>query len=68
MATAKKIVTAHTWATLNEALKNATEEECWALLENEKKTARRAQFMMRIHSRANKLRAARERLELVGGK
>lgn len=55
------------WVAMNEALKTISEEECWALLEEEKKGQQRVQFMLRIHGRANKLRAERERRELLGG-
>ena len=55
------------WVVMNEALKTIDEKECWKLLEQEKKGQQRAQFMLRIHGRANKLRAERERRELLGG-
>ncbi len=55
------------WVAMNEALKTLSEEECWELLRQEKKGQRRAQFMLRIHGRANKLRAEREKRELLGG-
>ena len=55
------------WVAMNEALKTLSEKDCWKLLEQEKKGQQRAQFMLRIHGRANKLRAARERRELLGG-
>lgn len=55
------------WVAMNEALKTLPEKDCWKLLEQEKKNQQRAQFMLRIHGRANKLRAERERRELLGG-
>lgn len=55
------------WVAMNEALKTLSEKDCWKLLENEKKGQKRAQFLLRIHGRANKLRAERERRELLGG-
>jgi len=55
-----------TWIDLNEALTELGEDECAKLLEREKTTKRRKQILLRIHSRINKLRAARERLELIG--
>lgn len=55
------------WVSMNEALKTLSEKECWSLLEQEKTGQKRAQFMLRIHGRANKLRAERERRELLGG-
>ena len=63
-------VTVHplsSWVAMNEALKTLSEEHCWGLLEQEKEGRKRAQFMLRIHGRANKLRAERERRELLGG-
>ena len=44
------------WVAMNEALKTLSEKDCWKLLEQEKKGQQRAQFMLRIHGRANKLR------------
>lgn len=55
------------WVAMNEALKTLSEKDCWKLLETEKKGGKRAQFLLRIHGRANKLRAERERRELLGG-
>jgi len=58
------------WAGLNEAMQVCDEETAKALLEREKKGRRRKQFMLRIHSRINKLRADREReeiMEVLGG-
>lgn len=55
------------WVAMNEALKTLEEKECWKLLQKEKDGRKRAQFMLRIHGRANKLRAERERRELLGG-
>lgn len=53
-----------TWSTLNAAIVSASEEVCTKLLKEELATQRRHLFVMRIHSRLNKVRAARERLEL----
>lgn len=53
-----------TWVALNEALSTADEALCWRLLDEEKKGRSRLSFMKRIHSRLNKARADRERLEL----
>ena len=55
------------WVAMNEALKTLSEEECWKLLKKEQAGRKRAQFVLRIHGRANKLRAERERRELLGG-
>jgi hypothetical protein len=54
-----------TWAKLNEAVQSATEEYCRKLLHIEISGKRRKQFMLRIHSRLNKVRAQSERLELI---
>jgi len=58
------------WADLNEAMQSCEEDFAKALLEREKRGKQRKQFMLRIHSRINKLRADREReeiLEVAGG-
>lgn len=52
------------WINLNDALKNADESYCTQLLEHETANKRRKQFLRRIHSRLNKVRADRERTEL----
>lgn len=53
-----------TWLALNNALRNANEKTCQALLDEELKGRKRRQFIKRIHSRLNKVRADRERKEL----
>jgi len=53
-----------TWINLNEALRSACEKDCKALLNEELDGRRRRQFLKRIHSRLNKVRADRERKEL----
>lgn len=53
------------WVAMNEALKTLDEKACWELLKKEQANQQRAQFMLRIHGRANKLRAERERRELI---
>lgn len=55
-----------TWIGLNDFLMSASEESCEKLLQEELKGRKRRQFMLRIHSRLNKLRAIRERKELKG--
>lgn len=55
------------WIELNKSLQLISEKECWKLLDTEKKGQRRTNFLLRIHGRANKLRAERERRELIGG-
>lgn len=54
-----------TWDDLNDAVRDADEGRCKILLEAEKKGKCRKQFLLRIHSRLNKVRADRERSELV---
>lgn len=56
-----------TWASLNEELKGASEEQCWKMLEAEKTGQRRVQFLLRIFGRAHKLRGIRERSALLAG-
>jgi hypothetical protein len=52
------------WIALNNKLRGANETECRSLLEEELKGRKRRQFVKRIHSRLNKVRADRERVEL----
>jgi hypothetical protein len=53
-----------TWVGLNAELTTANEDRCNDLLKKELAGRRRLMFLLRIHSRLNKERAARERLEL----
>lgn len=53
------------WTTLNDTLRGADEKICRQLLAAELRGPRRAQFVRRIHSRINKVRADRERVELL---
>lgn len=55
------------WTALNDVLRGASEEACAGLLRVECAGKQRVQYMLRIHARYNKLRAERERRELVGG-
>ena len=55
-----------TWLLLNDAMQEADEAECQRLLKAELKGKRRKLFLLRIHSRLNKVRADRERAELRG--
>lgn len=50
-----------TWVNLNSVIITMGEEECQSLFEEEKKGKHRKMFLLRIHSRMNKLRADRER-------
>ena len=54
-----------TWTGLNAVIMTLGEEPCAALLRRERENRRRKQFMLRIHSRINALRAKREREELI---
>jgi hypothetical protein len=54
-----------TWLALNEALRTADERLCQRLLKVERAGRKRQQFLKRIHSRLNKVRAERERAELA---
>lgn len=54
-----------TWDGLNAVVVRASEEECVGLLKTELKGKRRPTFLLRIHSRLNRVRASRERLELT---
>lgn len=55
----------HSWSTLNTFISGATEDEARKLLEIERGSASRLGFLKRIHSRYNKMRAARELSELT---
>ncbi len=61
----KKMSELDTWLTLNEYLQSADEEQCKSLLKQEAKGKNRPTFLRRIHSRMNKVRADRERKELI---
>lgn len=65
MKTQVKNPVLRTWIELNEALRKADERLCQRLLKEEQAGRRRKQFLKRIHSRLNKVRADRERAELV---
>lgn len=61
-----KKLTDWSWLELNVWLKQANEKQvASALSEERKRQPIRAQFVKRIHSRLNKLRADREREELA---
>lgn len=55
----------YTWKTLNSALMDMNEQECWDLIEEEKKGQCRINFMLRVYGRAQKLRSQREQGELL---
>ena len=52
------------WMSLTTAVSDMGENECQVLLKREKAFKRRRMFMLRIHSRINKIRAERERTEI----
>lgn len=60
----KSIVVPRSWLALNELLRDADEKTCEILLIAEKTGHARKQFLKRIHSRLNKVRADRERADL----
>lgn len=53
------------WTELNKALMGGTLDLAEKLLEEEKKGSKRKRFLLRIHSRINKLRADKEREQLL---
>ena len=53
-----------TWEELNSVMKVADEKDCWMALKTELKGPRRQEFVYRIHSRLNRVRAHRERDDL----
>lgn len=53
------------WLALNQELSEADENRCASLLKEERAGRKRRQFLKRIHSRLNKVRADRERVELT---
>ena len=54
-----------TWRRLNEYMATFSEEEIMAILEYERTHERRVKMLLRLHQRANSLRVARERIELL---
>lgn len=58
---------AQTWKALNDSLMDMTEQQVLQTLDAERAGQNRYQFLLRIHSRYNVLRAQRERLELITG-
>jgi hypothetical protein len=61
-----KLEVLKTWESLCTAMTYASEEVCKELLKNEIAGRARRGFLFRIHSRLNKVRAHRERSELMG--
>lgn len=66
MASTKKrgTVASKDWKVLNDFLRTCSEDEAFKRLREEKRGPMRETFLLRIHSRINKLRADRERNEL----
>lgn len=56
-----------TWEKLNATLMSGDESDARVLLRAEMAGRKRKQFMLRIHSRLNYLRACRERQEIMEG-
>lgn len=54
-----------TWRKLNERMATLSEDEIMAMLEYERTHERRVKMLLRLHQRANSLRVARERIELL---
>ena len=54
-----------TWRKLNENMASLTEDEIMSMLEYERTHERRVKMLLRLHQRANSLRVARERIELL---
>jgi len=54
-----------TWRKLNENMATLSEDEIMAMLEYERTHERRVKMLLRLHQRANSLRVARERIELL---
>lgn len=54
-----------TWIALNDFVRTADEDACQALLLEEQEGRARKQFIRRIHCRLNRVRAERERAELL---
>lgn len=60
-----KLVAIDNWVELNNALRGCTEEVAAELLAAERAGKKRKQFLNRIHSRLNKVRADNERARLA---
>lgn len=60
------IVSRLNWLELNEWLRTATEEEALDALTQEQHGAKRQEYLRRLHSKVNVLRAERERKEING--
>jgi len=54
-----------TWRKLNERMATLSEDEVMDMLEYERTHDKRVKMLLRLHQRANSLRVARERIELL---
>jgi hypothetical protein len=54
------------WREINKALPDLDEDTVWRLLEDERKGEQRVTVLVRLHQRYTMLRAARERMEILG--
>ncbi len=59
-----KLAAIDNWVELNDALRGCTEEVAEGLMAAERAGKKRKQFLRRIHSRLNKVRADNERARL----
>jgi len=55
------------WNKMSNALKDLTEEQCYALIRLEQEGKNRVHMLNRIHARYTKLRSERERVDIVKG-
>ena len=53
------------WRSLTDSLHSLREDEVWVLLKHEMDNDRRKSHLRRLHQRANAMRVARERKELL---
>ena len=54
------------WREINKALPDLDEDAVLRLLDNERKGEQRVTVLIRLHQRYTMLRAARERMEILG--
>jgi hypothetical protein len=54
------------WREINKVLPDLDEDTVWRLLEDERKGEQRVTVLVRLHQRYTMLRAARERMEILG--
>ena len=55
------------WREINKALPDLDEDAVLRLLDEERKGEQRVTVLVRLHQRYTMLRAARERMEILGG-